>query len=418
MENEFPADPRTGTALEKVRLVSQALSDAARRTRVSSRTRRSHSGGFQARRGAAAIRWAMVISFYVMVVIPALAAIVYYGFLASDQYVAVADFTVSGGEPIPIDGLGALTGIPAIAIIQDTQIVTNYLSSRDAVEKLQQRVDLSALYSEPSVDWLSRLKPDEPIERFVKYWDGMMSASIKMPSGAVELRVRAFKPVDASRIAQAALAICEQLINQMNDRMRRDAVSTAETEFHRSEDRLTRTQVALEQARNDQGMLDATKAADALNKLITETRSNLLQLQEQYNGQLRFISESAPQSRALKVRIDTTEAQLGELQAKLTSTRAGSGEQTLASSMSKFSELDLEHRVAERLYAGAAAALEAAHLASEHKMMYLNTFVQPVVPEQPEYPRRGLDIGLTIAGALALWGLCCVLALTVRNNMA
>ncbi len=419
MSNEFQAGASPTTALERMRIVSQALSDAARRTRVSSRSRNSHaSGGFKARRGAALMRWAIVISFYLMVVLPSASAIVYYGFIASDQYVAVADFTVMGGEPIPIDGLQSLTGIPAIAIIQDTQIVTNYLGTRAAVERLQQAVDMRTAYSDPAIDRLSRLNPHKPIERFVSYWNRMMSASIKMPSGAVELRVRAFKPEDAARIAQAAVTICEQLINELNDRMLHDAVSTASQELDRSMDRLTQTQVALEQARNDEGILDAGKAADMLNKLMTEVRTSLLQLQGQYDTQLKFVSASAPQSRALKSRIDTTEAQLQDLQSKLTGPTSSDGQMTLAGSMSRFSELDLEHTVAQRLYGGAVAALEGARLASEHKMMYLNAFVKPVVPEQAEYPKRGLQIGLIVGGALALWGLCCVLALTIRNHMA
>ena len=195
MSNEFHAEAPPATALERMRIVSQALSDAARRTRGSSRGRAGQaSGGFKARRGALLVRWAIVVSFYLMVVMPSAAAIIYYGFIASDQYVATADFTVMGGEPIPIDGLQSLTGIPAIAIIQDTQIVTNYLGTRPAVERLQQAVDMRTLYSDPAIDRMSRLDPHKPIERFVAFCIKMMSASIKMPSGAVELMVRAFKP--------------------------------------------------------------------------------------------------------------------------------------------------------------------------------------------------------------------------------
>lgn len=419
MDNELQSDVRGPSALEKVRLVSQALSDAARRTRISSRSRRSYAGGgFQARRGAAAMRWAILLGFYVMVVIPSVAAIVYYGFVASDQYVAVADFTVGGGEPVPVDGLAAMTGIPAAAIIQDTQIVVNYLESRAAVERLEKMVDIRALYSTPTADALSRFKADKPIEKFVAYWKKMVTASIKMPAGSVELRVRAFTPDDAARIAQAALTICEQLINEMNDRMTSDAVSNAEEELNRSTARLTQSQVSFEQARNDQGMLDATKAADAVNKLINTTRSALLGLQQQYTTQIRFVSETAPQSLALKSRIDATTAQIRELEAQLTTAGGDTKQPTLAGSMTKFSELELEDKVAQRLYTSASAALEAARLIAERKMMYLNTFVKPVAPEEAEYPKRGLQILLVIGGCLALWGACCGLALTVRNHMA
>jgi len=152
------AERKPGTALEKIRLVSQALSDAARRSRMSARARKAYSGGgFQARRGARAMRWAVIASFCLMVVAPSLAGALYYGFIAADQFASVADFTVSGGEAPAPDGLGALTGIPALAIIQDTQIVANYVHSRAALEVLQKTADIRDVYADPEADWLARL---------------------------------------------------------------------------------------------------------------------------------------------------------------------------------------------------------------------------------------------------------------------
>ena len=98
------------SALERARILSQALSDAARRSRISSRSRRYSGGGFQARRGAALMRWAAAVSFCLIVVLPSVATAIYYTFLASDQYVAETRFTVSGGEAPAIDGIGAMTG--------------------------------------------------------------------------------------------------------------------------------------------------------------------------------------------------------------------------------------------------------------------------------------------------------------------
>ena len=57
-----------------------------------------------------------------------------------------------------------------MAVIQDTQIVTNYVASRDALEKLEKKVDIRQLYSTTAADWLSRFNSEKPIEKFVKYW--------------------------------------------------------------------------------------------------------------------------------------------------------------------------------------------------------------------------------------------------------
>jgi len=420
LDDDSEASRKPGTALERIRQVSQALSDAARRSRMSARARNAYSGGgFQARRGARAVRWAVLVSFFVMVAAPSLAGALYYGFVAADQFVSVADFTVSGGEAPAPDGLGALTGIPAVAVIQDTQIVVNYIHSRAAVDVLQKTADIKDVYANPKADRLVRFNPKKPIENFVKYWEGMSDASIKMPAGIVELRIRAFTPEDARRLAQATLDACEGLINDMNDRINRDAVANAEQELQRTANRLAAAQVALEKARNESGLLDATKSAEALNKLVTDTRASLLKMQEEYEAQLKSVSDSAPQMRELKSRIDVTQAQIAEIDSKLTSTQSRPGaDATIAGAMTTFGELDLERQIAERLYAGAAASLELVRINAERKMMYFKTFVSPVAAQEAQYPKRALYAFLIFVGCLALWGALCGLALTVRNYMA
>lgn len=405
------------SAIERAQLLSQALADAARRARISKRSRRYlSSGGFEARSGAKAWRLGVTISFVVMVVIPSLVAFLYLEFMASEQYVAEAKFTISGGELPSSDAIGSITGVPLVAIIQDTLIVTNYIQSRPAVEKLDTQVGLRVRYARPDADWLSRFNPKKPVEKLVDYWKHMSSVSITMPSGIVNLRVWAFTPKDAVTIANSVLEISESLINDINERMTHDAVFEAEQELNRSFDRLTKAQVALETARNDTGLIDAVKVSDSINKLLTDTRSTLLQLQQEYATDVKYVAADAPQMRALKARIDTTTLQIAELESKLTQTKLSSPDQpTLASSMTKFSELDLEHDVADKLYIGAAASLEMARIMAEHKMMYIDTFVRPVAPQEAEYPRRLLFSAAIFGGSLAIWGLCLGVATLIRN---
>lgn len=415
-----PIAPRGAlSALDRARILSQALSDAARRTRLSTRSRsRYAAGGFAARRGAKLMRWIAIVSFCAVVAIPSVATAIYYAFIASDQYVAEARFTVAGGAPPVVDGIGALTGIPAVAVVQDTQIVTNYIESRAALEKLEKLIDVRNLYSADQADPLSRFKANQPIEKFLKYWRKMCLVSIQMPAGIVVLKVRAFRPEDAAHIASAVVSISEELINDLNERMNKDAVAGAQEELERTSQRLTTAQIALETARNEEGILDAAKTGEALNGLITEARGELINLQEQYASQTRFVSTSAPQMTDLKSRIDAAISQIKELESKLTNTSGSSPQAPLSASMTKFAELDLERQTAERLYAGSVAALELARITAEHRLMYLNTFVLPVPPQEPEYPKRALYTLLTIGGLLALWGLCAGLAVLIRNNMA
>jgi capsular polysaccharide transport system permease protein len=402
--------------------MSKALSEAARRARFSTRSRRRFDArGFSARRGARALRLFAILGFALLVAAPTVAAGVYFAFIASDQYVAEAQFTVIGGELQAgggsSDAFGAATNVPVLAIIQDTQIVSAYLESRAAVEALNASLDLRKLFGAPSIDVVSRFREGEPIEELVRYWRKMTSTTIKMPSGIIEFRVRAFTPADARRIGEAVVEESERLINDLNARMQSDAVSSATAELKRAGDRLAAARARLEEARNEEGVLDASRAADALEKLLGDVRGAALTMQQEYQALMRSVNESSPQMKAMRARIDAGRAQIADLEAKLTSTRGG-GEKALSASMTRFAMLDLERQISERLFTSATATLELARLTAEHRLMYLKTFVSPVTPEEPLYPRRALNTALIFAAGLAAWGCLYALASAARNNMA
>jgi capsular polysaccharide transport system permease protein len=419
LTSEDPSPPIN--AIERARLMSQALASAARRARVSRKGKSSfNAGGFQARRGARLVFLALLISFVVMVAVPTAMATIYFAFVASNQYVADTQFTVMGGEVQQQDGFANITGIPAMAIIQDTQIVANYIHSRAAVDLLDEKVGLRALYARDDVDALSRAPRDLPIEEFLPYWRKMASVSIQMPSGIVDVHVRAFSAADAVKIGRGVVEISERLINDLNLRMNADLLRNTENELQRASQRLAQARSALEKARNQEGLLDAQRSADALNKLITEARGSLLVLQQEQATQLRYVTAGSPQMKVLKSRIEAARAQIAELEAKLTSSRgeAASGDKALSASITTFAMLDLERQIAERLYAGAAAAAETARLISERKAMYLNTFVWPHEPEYPLYPKRLMSALLWSLGAFTLWGALAGVAAAARNHMA
>ena len=419
---DIDGDPRPSarTALERARIVSNALADAARRARFSTRSRRSlQGGGFQARRGARLFRIAGVVSFIALVAAPALAALVYFGLVASDQYVSEAQFTVIARSVPKADTIGSATGLPALAIMQDTEIVSNYIHSRAAVDKLDAKVGLRKIYSEAGAGGVARVDAPAPGGARGRCWEKMSSVAVKMPSGIVEVKIRAFTPQHALTLGNAVVELSEQLINDMNQKMYDDSVRSAEQELQRSGRRLRDARVALETARNQEGVLDAGRSAQALETLMTETRAAMMTLQQNYNASLRTLSEQAPQMKALKARIDAMQGQIADIEGKLTNVRGvGAQGAALSASFAKLAELELEQQIAEKLYAGSASALETARLMAEARMMYLNTFVRPMLAEEARYPRRALSSAATVLGALALWASLFGFAHFVRDHMA
>jgi capsular polysaccharide transport system permease protein len=86
--------------------------------------------------------------------------------------------------------------------------------------------------------------------------------------------------------------------------------------------------------------------------------------------------------------------------------------------MTKFAELDLEQRIAEKRYAVSVAAVEAARMMNERKMMYLHEIVAPALPEDSKYPQRWLSVGMIFLASIIGWGITVGAMFFVRNHMA
>src|SRR5579872_929833 len=144
LQNEL--NEKQNRSVGRARAISRALGDAARRARFSSRSKEAFYGVRGARRR---LRHKIIRLFLLIlvVVLPNAASIAYYGFVASNQYEAMAKFTVSSGVVPKMDDLGSATGLPPIAIIQNTMIVVSYVESQALVAHLQDSIQLKKFYT-------------------------------------------------------------------------------------------------------------------------------------------------------------------------------------------------------------------------------------------------------------------------------
>lgn len=400
-------------ALQRARAVSEALIDAARIARFSS----GGGGAFSRRRSSALARTILRISFFWMVLVPSILALVYFTFIASGQYSSETKFTVQGGVMPRADSFGALTGLPSLQIIQNTQIVSNYVHSRAIVEELETRIGLRKLFDSSKGDFVARFAQDDPVEELLKYWKRMTRVKIEMPSGIIHVVVHAFRPEDAQLIASHVLELSEKLVNDMNERMKRDNIQYAEREFRDTADRLKNARIELERVRNLQGMLDAAETSKAINELLTGLQGEKLKLQQEYETQIKLVQASAPQMRMLKDRIGAVDDQIKRLRGMLTTSDVGNSS-ALSGTLNLFSELNLKRDIVQKQYVMAATSLELARAAGDRQMTYLSAFVRPTRPEDTSWPNRPLAILITVASCLLAWGCLIGLVTLARNNMA
>lgn len=358
----------------------------------------------------------LAISFLAIVVAPTFLTALYFALIASDRYVSEARFAVRSGDRSALDMLAGGTELGKLAQAQDTLIVTEYIKSRAMVEDLQRDLDLRKIYTRDEADYISAAPADGSIEDLVDYWRWRAQTSVEMPSGIITLQVSAFTPEDAQALARAVVAKSEALVNQMSDRANRDELRQAEAEFARAEQKLKDIYGAMRDLRNQEGVLDPTMTAEALNELLTELRKSRLQVEGDLIVARESLTENSPVVTQLKAKLGAIDAQIAKLTAQMTATDGGAD--TVSDKIGAFEDMELKREVAQDQYASAALALENARITADRQRIYLSTFVQPEMAEEALYPLRLWNtLGVALA-LLAVWTVFASLARFARNSTA
>lgn len=419
--------PAARTLADQRGLVADNLARAAAAHRFVNRRRRFEAG-FSDRRRAAAERLFTVLSLVLLVALPNLAAVGYFNWMASDQYVSEARFILRPNKA-RLGGGGATAMAGATEIGRDTLVLADFLESAALVETLEADVGLRTrfealpfapahLLDPPTPDRLAGLGPDRPAEDVLRFWKRMTDVSVQPGSGVVIFALRAFRPEDAHLLAQRSLVAAEALVNRMNARIWGDAVTMAQTLFAESAERLGRAEAALVAIRDELGIVAPDTASAALIGLIAQARGTLSRLEREYAARAGELDPQAALLRARAREIEAAREQLRALEAQLVGSGAGGGPATMAAALERFSTAEVEREAAQRSFLAAATQLERARLVAEAQTLYLDVFSPPALAEDATYPKRRWWLGGILAGTLALWGVARALFLLIRNHMA
>mgnify|MGYP001765991261 CR=1 FL=1 len=403
---------------EETKATAAAISRALRRAARESRKPApiivgGGGGGVRARRGDQILRIALILSFVVSVLIPTLSASIYWGLIASKQYVTEAQFTLRSGESSPLDSLGGFGGLATSRQSQDTQIIANYIKSPTIIADVAETIELQKSFGRSDIDYFSRLAPNEPIEKLEKYWRKQVDVKIENSSGIVTITVRAFSPEDSERLASTIVSLSEHLVNRLADRPREEAATTAKTELDRAEKALREAITAMRDLRNTQGVLDAKASAEGINKVVTALRLQLAETESNLLSSGRGIQDS-PQLRILKNRADALRKQIADYSAQIAGVGGGAN---MAGRLNVLSIAQTDLDLARQRYADAATAYQTARVDLETQRAYVVAFLKPILAQDSVYPRRWVEWLLVVVPSLLLWGLMVTLVLKARDNM-
>lgn len=359
--------------------------------------------------------------FLIFVAAPTILTILFYGFVAADQYATVSAFAVRGasssGSAVDMTSLISLGGTSATTEVADSYILQEYIQSREMVEILIAEANFLEIYSRPSADPYYRLNPELPVEALIDYWKMMSHVEFDVETGIINMTIRAFRPADAEQITRKVIEKSEALINLLSLRSREDSLTTARRELQLAEERFAEARKTVAAWRGTEREIDPEAVAVQQTTLVGTLETELATLQSELTALRATMSDNAPRVVYVSNKIDAMKRQIATERLSVAVAEEGQTQPVLTERLSRYEELLAEREFAQQSYAAALASLEGARVEALKQQRYLAVFVTGMAPEESTYP-EGMRWTLIIFGGLLLgWGLMALIAAAVRDRV-
>jgi capsular polysaccharide transport system permease protein len=319
------------------------------------------------------------------------------------MYVSESRFIVKsqGRESPQISSLANLIQTTGLSSGQEqTNEVISYIKSRNGLEDVLRDVNVRSIYGLKEVDAFSRFPAPFRKDRFeslYRYYTKMISARTDSESGLAVVAVKAFTPQDAQTVNMLLLRYSESLVNRLNEKARKKAISEAESRVREAEQRVRTARLTLTAFRNKYSLLDPAKQGAGVLQITDQMIAERAALQAQLELMVR-VTPNNPAIPALRGRIAAIGGQIDIQSGRATGTSTG-----IASRLGRYEALSLEQEFAAQTLVAANASLEQARVEAVRQQFYLETVVQPNKPDLAEYPHRLTQIITISLGALFLY---------------
>jgi capsular polysaccharide transport system permease protein len=303
--------------------------------------------------------------------------------------------------------MGSLFSGTQFATNQDAIAVQSYLTSKDAMLRLDRDVGFKSHYTQPWIDPIQRLSDDPTNEEAFKVYRKNIEIGYDPTEGVIKMEIMAADPDTAAEFSRALIGYAEERVDTLSLRKRSNAVEDAEAGLIAAEADRREAQELLVRMQQEGNIVDPEARIAALRQQVSTYE---LQLQEK-RLQLQALLDNSRPNRA---KVDGTsgdirrlEALLAELNARMTQATEGEGSLAEKAIQIKLAEADLATR--DLMLQTALERLEQARRDADSQARYLTTSVVPVPSEDPSYPRKFEN---TVLAFLIFGGIYLMVSLT------
>ena len=341
--------------------------------------------------------------------LPTLLAGWYFYTVATPMYSTKSAFLIQQNSEQSSGGgglMGMISGAGGSGL-SDGSSVQSYLTSIEAMIRLDQDHDFIAHYSDTSIDPLARLKADASNEEAFKVFKKSVKIGYDPTEGLVNMEVVAASPEASVAFSNALIGYAEERVSNITQRLRDDQMKGAIESFHDAQIARNEALDRLVTLQQELAVIDSKSAAASMQGQILALEQEVDQMEKSLAILMENARPNTAKVNALKTSIRINKDLIEAKQAELTQTTGGAD--SLASKNARMVVAEADYQTREMMVQAAVQSVEAARVAADRQARYLATSVAPVRPEDPSYPRKFEN---TLLSFLIFGGVYLIMSLT------
>lgn len=333
--------------------------------------------------------------------------------LATDRFHSDATVSITqGGNAAPSLDLSVL-GLPSVSDDKDATTLVTFINSIDMLLALEPELQVREHYSNPSIDWWSRLPPEASLEAFHDYLSKYIVINYDPATHLVNIHVEAFSREYAQKLVNALLAHAQDFVDHLNSRVTVEQTKFFENQLSVTESRLRDAKNELLTFQRENGLLTTDVEAQLINTSIGQLNGMLLKAQGELDVQRRQLNDNSPVIQNLKAQIDTLKKQISEEKDKLSVGTLSSPVSELAA---RQEEIKFNLEFISTLYKSNLTQLERSRIEAAQRLKYLVVVTNPSIADASLYPNRPYNIITAMIILLMIYFIVTLIIAIIREH--
>lgn len=333
-----------------------------------------------------------------LVLFPWLLFICYLFFIKSPIYESTAKVVIesSKADNSMLINIGFLGKGGGGGDNKNIYLTSEYISSREMMHYLDEKLNVLNHFRSKKIDWLSRLSSDARERKKLDYFIDKVGAVYDSVTNELTIHARSFNADYSYRLLKEILFQTKIFSNRVSNTLANERYVFAELQLKKARDKLYQSEKDVLHFQNKHKLFDPKETVKIISSVMSTLRSNLVTKQTELITYSSFMNNKASKIIKLKEEIAALKRQIQNQ----TSYLLGVDKQKkLNTILAEYQWLELNQTFAQAEYAASQKAYEMAKIDISQQQNLLIEISSPNLPDDYEYPHKLYD---TVASLVCL----------------